>query len=128
MIGHSHGTIDTELARVGRALFGAHFRGVFAADEVPALTAAAPYAVFNADRRASAGSHWLAAARDPAGSVVVYDSFGRPWRTVADATTFVGTDADLDAEQSVRQTNCGQRALAWLLVADEIGVPAASLV
>ena len=58
-----------------------------------------------------AGEHWLAVAYD-AGGDVVYDSLG-------------GTEHGMtnpDAEQDTDEEDCGQRALAWLVLVDSQGV------
>ena len=46
-LGKNTTTDNAELYRVGRELFGARFKGVYASDGIPALTAKQPFAVIN---------------------------------------------------------------------------------
>ena len=56
-------------------------------------------------------------------------SFGRSHAKLLPGKLPPGThDTDRDIEQSVAQTNCGQRSLAWLVVFDKLGPAAARLV
>ena len=123
-------TNDTELDRMGRTLLGTKFKGVYASDGIPALTVRQPYAVINTKPASSGGEHWLGAARvTRTGRVLVYDSFGRSHVTLLPGALPPGTqDTDRDIEQSIAQTNCGQRSLAWLVVFDRLGPTAARLV
>ena len=127
-MGKSTTTDNVELERMGRTLLGAKFKGVYASDGVPALTANKPYAVIN--NKPAPGEHWLGVARVPrTGRVMVYDSFGRSHAKLLPGVLPPGTqDTDRDIEQSVAQTNCGQRSLAWLVVFDKLGPAAARLV
>ena len=129
-LGKNTTTDNAELYRVGRELFGARFKGVYASDGIPILTAKQPYAVVNNKAAASGGEHWLGIARIPrTGRVLVYDSYGRSHETLLPGALPPGShDTDRDIEQSVAQTNCGQRSLAWLVVFDKLGPAAARLV
>ena len=78
-MGKSTTTDNTELERMGRTLLGAKFKGVYASDGVPALTAKKPYAIINNKPASTGGEHWVGAARvSRTGHIMVYDSFGRP--------------------------------------------------
>ena len=129
-MGKSTTTDNIELERMGRTLLGAKFKGVYASDGVPALTANKPYAVINNKPASTGGEHWVGAARvSRTGHVMVYDSFGRSHAKLLPGKLPPGThDTDRDIEQSVAQTNCGQRSLAWLVVFDRLGPAAARLV
>ena len=129
-IGRTTTTDNNELLEVGLELFGARFKGVFASDGFPALSASQPYAVVNNKPAATGGEHWLGIARVPrTGRVMVYDSFGRSHAKLLPGALPPGTqDTDPDVEQLVAQTNCGQRSLAWLVVFDILGPAAAQLV
>ena len=112
----------------GRKLFGNKFAGVFPADRIPRLTRAR-YTILNLDDHDMPGSHWIALARDK-DSVWVYDSFGRPTQKILPdiGQTFKFFDVDYDAEQAARETNCGARSLAWLMVFDKFGAETAKLI
>lgn len=116
-------TFLSDLALAGTEEFGDGFAGVFSSDNVPPLTVEVPYAVSNLDRSGEPGSHWVALAHYPgAGCLYGYDSFGRKFEQIAPKISKrCITDSDLDAEQKVAESNCGQRCLAWLLVFDELG-------
>lgn len=121
-------TDENQLEDVGAELFGPSFRGVFASDRVPRLASDRPYCIANTDREGEAGTHWLALAVYPSTpNVFLYDSFGRPTRSLVPWIRGSGkvVDSDLDAEQRESESNCGQRCLAWLVVFDELGPDAA---
>ncbi len=103
IMGHSQTTFGTDLATVGKILFGPLFRGTFARDEAPHGKG---FFILNLDKRAQPGSHWIAVANG-----MVYDSFGRGKMGFSYASS-----TDPDAEQNVEEDNCGQRSLAWLCV------------
>ena len=99
-----------ELKRAGQTLLGSKLRGVFADSEAPESLEKGEMALVNTGEP-GAGEHWLAVAYDQAGDVV-YDSLG-------------GTEhgmTDPDAEQDADDEDCGQRALAWLVLVDNHGV------
>lgn len=123
-------TISTELASAGKKLFGAKFAGVFPADMIPSLDNNAVYTILNLDKHDAPGSHWIAVAKEESGDVWVYDSFGRPTQTILPdiGQHFNFFDTDYDAEQLARETNCGARSLAWLMVFDKFGPQLAKLV
>ena len=129
-MGKSTTTDNVELERMGHTLIGTKFKGAYASGGIPALAAKQPYAVVNNKAAASGGEHWLGIARIPrTGRVLVYDSYGRSHETLLPGALPPGShDTDRDIEQSVAQTNCGQRSLAWLVVFDKLGPAAARLV
>ena len=110
-IGHEDMTSRPELRAIGRQLFAGRFAGVYALGEKPKLTAAKPYAIWNTAN--PPGKHWRAMVHDPSGSDIVYDPLGG------------GVGTDPDAEQSDVEQNCGQRALAFLIVCDRDGLAVA---
>jgi len=127
-MGKSTTTDNIELEQMGHALLGTKFKGVYASNGIPALTVKQPCAVIN--NKPAPGEHWLGVARVPrTGRVMVYDSFGRSHAKLLPGALPPGTqDTDPDVDQSVKQTNCGQRPLAWLVVFGRLGPAAARLV
>lgn len=115
-------TFGTDLNRTARQLFGKRFAGVFMSDKIPAhLQMANPrYAIINLDDSTEPGSHWIAVARTSwvTKKLLVHDSYGRinqvPPMIMRLYPRSVVTDPDV--EQGLRETNCGARALAWLLM------------
>ena len=103
-------TSDIELNRYCKNAFGRRFRGVYPIDQIPELKNKQSL-IFNLDRADQSGSHWMALYRCNDKNYV-YDSFGRsskklnvPIRTI---------DTEDDAEQKVKESNCGQRCISWL--------------
>ena len=105
-MGSNDTTTASELTRYLRLKLGSAYRGTFPASKRPVLNEKKPYAVVNTKDRGM--GHWLGMLWTPQG-VVVYDSLALDGMT------------DDDAEQSIAETNCGQRAAAWLLFAKKYG-------
>ena len=102
------------------------------ADEIPSdINRARPYAIINLDRSTDQGegSHWIGVAHTSQG-LLVYDSFGKMHDTPPELLHLYGkaTVTNPDAEQSISETNCGARVLAWLMVVDLFGAKEAALV
>ena len=101
-VGHASTTPGRELDRVTRKMLASMgiepssvFGGVYAIDRVPQSTKR--YQIVNTDP--APGRHWFAMAPDGG----VYDSLQR--------------NGDLgDVEQDEFERNCGQRAIAWILL------------
>ncbi len=109
MVGNKS-TISTQLHKAGTQLFGKKFVGVFASNRIPSKRG---YMIINLDSSKMPGSHWIAMADD-----WVYDSFGRPTQQILG---WKAKDTEYDAEQLPKETNCGARVLAWLMVYDQYG-------
>ena len=77
-------------------------------------------AIFNLDTKKQPGSHWVAVVKDKK-HYIVYDSFGRDIKLKQ--KNYIMTDKD--AEQSVEESNCGQRSVAWLVVVAVKGIKTA---
>ena len=99
-------TSASELTRYMRSKLGSAYRGTFPASKKPVLNGKKPYAIVNTQDRGM--GHWLGMLWTPRGIVV----FG--------SLAIDGMTED-DAEQSNIETNCGQRAAAWLLFAKQYG-------
>jgi hypothetical protein len=101
-VGHSQTTSGRELDRVMRKMMismgvdpASTFAGVYAIDKVPQSTRR--YQIVNTDP--VPGRHWFAVSPDGC----VYDSLQK--------------NGDLnDVEQDTWEKNCGQRAIAWILL------------
>lgn len=127
MLGSKTTTFSSDLLRIGKSLLKSKFAGIFPADKIPILTEKVPYAIVNLDNSNQAGSHWVAIARDPSsGKIIFYDSFGRPDKLILPSLGGSGqrgeiVNTDLDREQKIKETNCGQRSLGWILFFDKYG-------
>jgi hypothetical protein len=106
-MGSNDTTSASELTRYMRSKLGGSYRGTFPASKKPVLNDKKPYTIVNTKDRGM--GHWLGMIWTPQG-IIVYDSLAIDGMT------------EDDAEQSIVETNCGQRAAAWLLFAKEYGV------
>lgn len=126
-------TFSDELEQLGNQLFDHKFKGVFPSDKLPKLSNIQPYSIVNLDNSSQPGSHWIALAYDEESDrILVYDSFGRSIKQIVPfAKNMFGgqiVDTDNDAEQRIKEDNCGQRCLAWLIIFDEYGASNAILI
>lgn len=121
-------TWSNDLTELGKVLLGDKFIGVFSADNIPQeIYKRDVYALVNLDDSDEPGSHWIALASVD-GVVHVYDSFGRMTSKILPSLKGGFIDADEDAEQHIKETNCGQRSLSWLVLFDTQGRDIALLV
>lgn len=66
------------------------------------------------------GEHWCALYMFPSGNTIFYDSFGRTFEELFRQDDGIGNTED-DREQELIEQNCGQRCIAWLLLARTVG-------
>ena len=111
-------TNSVQLDKVGANLFEDKWNGVWARDTI--LPNEQGYYICNLDTSHQPGSHWTALVRR--GKILYYfDSFARPQRQtlkLEDPNYVIVSEANPEIVQGVREQNCGQRCLAWLLVWD----------
>ncbi len=127
-------TFSDNLDKAGRNKLGSKFHGVYPSDKIPRLNRIKPYAVINLDNSRKPGSHWIAVAWDDIGkNYMVYDSFGRKTKKIL--PNFYSqrggkkiVDAEHDAEQRIKEDNCGQRCIAWLMCVDKFGFELSRLI
>lgn len=120
-------TYDHQLDFAGKKLFGKRFLGVTTSDHIPETIPKDNMLIINLDSSKESGSHWVAAVKDKdTGTILVYDSFGRKTHEIL--PSIYGNrdkeeiqDTEHDAEQKKKETNCGARCLAFLIVYDELG-------
>ena len=123
---------DSKINEIGKAEFGKRWAGVAMSDEAKKLLRLKDrYAIVNTATSTGRGSHWLAVYMTPAGTGVVYDSFGREpqrviWRlshaAMAEHVALHGTNPN--HEQRGFSAVCGQTALAFLLCVRDLGIHA----
>lgn len=120
-----------QLDGIGHKLFGVKFYGTFPSDKIPRLNDLKKYAILNLDSSKEPGSHWVAIAKN-GDDTYIYDSFGRCHTQIIKALVYSGNgriiNTDLDAEQDVKESNCGARCLAWLCLFDGWGSDIAKLI
>ena len=121
-------TFTSDLNKAGKKYLGNKFKGAYPSDRIPKLNRLTPYAIINVDNSKQRGSHWLGIALAKDDSILVYDSFGRDNSTLVPTLSRVYKnvkDTEKDAEQRIKEHNCGQRSLAWLIFFDKYGEDAA---
>ena len=120
-----------QLNGIGNKLLGVKFAGVYPSDKIPILNDLKKYAILNLDTSKEPGSHWVAIAKNE-DDTYIYDSFGRCHTKIIKGLVYSGNgriiNCDLDAEQHIKETNCGARSLAWLCLFDIWGVNVAKLI
>lgn len=123
LVKHNHTTFSTELYDVGKHIFGNKFHGVYSSDKIPKLKNR-QYCIVNLDASDESGSHWIALARNK-DKTYFYDSFGRPNKIILPSLNKSGNGSVLntedDREQGFKESNCGQRCIAFLLFFDLYG-------
>ena len=107
-------TDSRELNQVGKLLFPNRWLGVFSADTIPNREG---YYVVNTDNSKGPGEHWVADI-NKGRQRYLYDSFGRTARELPWQATYT----DPDPEQRKTETNCGARAMAWLVYTQHFGI------
>lgn len=118
----SNTTYSDDINKKAIHILGNRFRGVYASDELPSIKNNQMY-ISNLDTRSEPGSHWVAVYKKN-NKLYVYDSFGRQSKTIFNNIYKKGgsvIDFDLDAEQNIKQTDCGLRAIVALYMMDEFG-------
>lgn len=124
-------TFANDLQNVAIKFLGSKFKGVFPSDKIPRLNDLKKYAILNLDRSNQPGSHWIGVAFHK-GNTIIYDSFGRKTSKILPSLIDSGNGriimTDNDAEQRIKENNCGQRVLAWLITFDKLGADMALLI
>lgn len=111
---HLGTTSNTELHKLGKNFLGEDFRGVFASDKIPRNNG---YYIINLDKSHMPGSHWVGLVIKD-GKKYVYDSFARKNLLPMRGAIYVNEHPD----QLELAANCGQRSLAWLILASKWGM------
>ena len=110
-------TTNFQLDRLGNALMPGFYRGAYARGQQPGPDGTRHVFIVNG-MPGPPGDHWHAIYREPGYPDLVYDSFGRGTRG------FAGRGTERDAEQQKTgpdRDSCGQRCLAFGLVAQHLG-------
>jgi hypothetical protein len=118
---------DDGLDTIGKSFFGKAWGGVHPHDKVPVFKKKT-YFIANTDDSKGPGIHWVGGMQDGK-KMYIYDSFGRRTRYILPALRdrlvkqgFKIVESDGDPEQVDRQSDCGLRCIAWLLVARKEGI------
>jgi hypothetical protein len=102
-----------------------NFKGIYMQNysKIPKSSTPSCY-IINTDLVGGPGIHWVA-IYTTGKHYYIYDSFGRQSKKIIPKFVKGGvrfTDSDYDAEQKDYETNCGQRALAWLVFRQRYGI------
>ncbi len=115
---------DTKmLNHQGKKMFGKQYIGTFGSDQIPKLKSNDMIIVNNQTSKQE-GEHWLAIVKTTDDNILIYDSFGRRHYKILPVLSQYGTyikESENDAEQHVKEDNCGQRCLAFLKVYKKLG-------
>ena len=130
-MGSNETTMGSEINKWGKLFLGSGFVGVFTADMIPNLKNGQSI-IANLDSSDMAGSHWVSIMKEK-NNLYFYDSFGRKGKKIMKHATkkirhMLIEEANLDQEQDIFETNCGQRSIAFLLIAQHWGVDTALLI
>ncbi len=116
------GTSGDDLDKICRMQFGDQFKGVFAADTHP-KDMSEGFFIINTDPFAMPGTHWTAVAGVPP-DVCFYDSFDRKSTTLFPEVVLPVTGNNTTVRQRIKESNCGERCVAFLTCVAEFGIPA----
>jgi hypothetical protein len=116
---------DVQLNKLGKELFGKKFIGVFSQDQLPTRSG---YYIINTDTSKKINSnsaHWVAIVQTKK-TLYIYDSFGRFSKNVLKIISKNNTkkivDSRHDAEQFGYTEVCGHLSVAFLCVANDLGI------
>ena len=116
-------TTGRQLNELGAALFGKLWRGVYASDQIGRPGRDGAY-IINLDSSDEPGSHWVGLyifkGFNDSRRSLLFDSFGRPTAEILPGLVGYGA-TDPDKNQRIKQTDCGARSMAFLVLADTWG-------
>jgi hypothetical protein len=126
-IGHGRTTNSHELERVGQGLFQRKWLGVVPRDKIPPRKPDS-YLICNLDDSGTQTLyHWVCRYVTPQGKAIWHDPLGRDGEEQASALIQQLRNVQWtedDPEQDSEEDNCGQRCLAALRIAKELGAKA----
>jgi hypothetical protein len=120
-IGHTKEITNPTIDTIGQHMLKGYV-GSFPYDKLPQL-GDDEKAIINTDKSGQPGEHWMAVCR-VRGKTYGYDSYGRSINKLIPIERTVTNDTR-DKEQSIAETNCGARSLAWLLTVQTLGIESA---
>lgn len=100
--------------------------GTFAFDVLPKLLNGQS-AIINQDSSQGSGIHWVA-VHQKGGKLYGFDSFNRKINRFVPIRQRIDDGAvNKNVKQRMKETDCGQRSLAWLMTVAEIGIDKANI-
>ena len=119
MIGNTT-TNNLQLEALGKHLFDNRFLGVYSANTFPKYVKNNYMFIINTDPISKPGQHWIACYKFN-NKFYMYDTFNRNIKDLSKywvhKTNIVSANKDID--QSLVEENCGQRAICWLILANQ---------
>ena len=114
-------TNNLELKHLGKSLFGELFIGVFSADKFPKYIRNNEMFIINNKSSKSKGEHWISFIKssknkDRKPRLYAYDSFSRDVHTLSPFfknKRFI--NANINRDQAFIESDCGQRAMTYLI-------------
>lgn len=107
-------TTSSQLNNTGKALFGNLYVNAKSYDKFKKSDLKKNQCIIlNTDESTGPGEHWIALVKNNKNKLLKYNSFGNTESSIM--VDIKALNADFDAEQKTKETNCGQRSLAWLL-------------
>ena len=114
-------TNNVELNRLGKELFGELFLGVFSADKFPKYIRNNEMFIINNKSSKSKGEHWISFIKssknkDRKPRLYAYDSFSRDVHKLShyfQNKRFI--NANTNRDQAFIESDCGQRAMTYLI-------------
>lgn len=118
-MGHTEMTWDSELREfIADETYLKSLIGVFGRTEGMSLVdRMEPGESMIVNTKDAPGEHWVAFHRFASGNIFMYDSFGREYTELFNPDDSSVDNTEEDVEQDMVEDNCGQRCIAWLLVA-----------
>lgn len=113
-------TYDIELYQFAKRIFDNKFIDVCPLDKISNKVG---YSIVNLDKTGQPGFHWIAMIKKPNNKVIIYDSLGtlNELNTIKEIQILRPRFIDDDQEQNIKETNCGQRCIAFLCIYDMLG-------
>lgn len=128
LVGHKHTTYTNELDDAGKILFGTKYKGAIPYDHKPSLRKKDDCCILNLDNSNQSGSHWVGLynfgdSEGRAHKQLLFDSFGRKTSEILPDLKIPKNvfDTEYDKDQKEKETDCGQRCLAWLCICKHFG-------
>lgn len=119
-------TYGKQLKYWANQLFDDRFIGVFASNTLPKRLKANQMLIVNLDEIDEPGSHWICVVKSKNNTILAYDSFGRSIEQIIPSLKqkykkSKVKSTERDSEQTIRESNCGARCLAFLKVYNDLG-------
>jgi len=118
---------DITIRDMGKEYIGARFKGVYPWDTMPNLPNNT-YAVINTDDHTQGGVHWVGVYSHN-NTYYIFDSFGRQPKNIlhpfVEKMQGLGkgiVNLNKTSDQANRQSDCGLRSIAMLIIANKYGI------